>query len=92
MTDILDSDLRPSEDSFGQGVADETVLLQVKRAAYYGMNSVGTLIWNGIQDGELPRNICASIARDFEVPVETVEDDARRFLEDLAANDIIILG
>lgn len=92
MIDILDQDLRPSRESHGQCVADETVLLQVDRAAYYGMNPVGTLIWNGIENGRAPRDICASIARDFEVPVDTVEADARKFLEDLAANDIIVAG
>ena len=92
MTDILDQTIRPSPDAYAQGVADETVLLQIRRGAYYGMDAVGTLIWQGIQDGRSPRDICAAIAAQFEVPVETVQADARRFLEDLVANDIVSIG
>ena len=92
MTDILDQNLQPSKDAFSQGVADETVLLQVRRGVYFGMDPVGTAIWNGLQQGRAPREICAAIAQDFDVPVETVETDTRAFLEELTANDIVTVN
>ena len=90
--DILDCNIAPSPDSFSNGVVGETVLLHIKRGVYYGMDPVGTVIWNGIQDGRSAREICAGIADDYSVALDTVEGDARRFLQDLASNDIIILS
>ena len=90
--DILDCTIQPSPDSFSNGVVGETVLLQIKRGVYYGMDSIGTVIWNGIQDGRSVREICAGIADEYSVALDTVEADARRFLQDLASNDIIILS
>ena len=89
-TDILLQRLKPSPDAFANGVRDETVLLQVKRGAYYGMDAIGTRIWAGINEGRLPVEVCKEISTDYDVPLDTVEADARIFLEDLKANEIIV--
>jgi hypothetical protein len=34
--------------------------------------------------------MCREIAAEHDVPVTQVEDDTRKFLEDLKANDIIV--
>ena len=90
MTDILDQRLRASPDAFASGVQDETVLLHLKRGEYFGMDSIGTRIWTGLNEGRSPREICKEVAADHGVPLEQVQDDARKFLEDLQANEIII--
>lgn len=89
MTDILRQRLKPSPDAFANGVGDETVLLQIKSGTYYGMDAIGTRIWAGLNEGRLPADVCRDIAAEYEAPLDTVEGDARRFLEDLKANDII---
>ena len=88
--DILLQRLKPSPDAYANGVRDETVLLQVKRGSYYGMDAIGTRIWAGINEGRLPAEVCKEIAADYDVRLDTVEADARIFLEDLKANEIIV--
>jgi hypothetical protein len=90
MTDILQQRLKASPDAFASAVGDETVLLQVKRGVYYGLDAVGTRIWVGLNDGQAPAEICQQIAAEHGVPIETVEADARTFLQDLKANDIVV--
>lgn len=90
MTDILQQRLKASPDAFASAVGDETVLLQVKRGTYYGLDAIGTRIWAGLNDGRRPVEICEQIAVEHDVPIETVEADARTFLEDLKANEIVI--
>jgi hypothetical protein len=90
MTDILREQLRASPDAFASPVGDETVLLQVKRGVYYGLDAMGTRIWEGLNEGRSPTEICERIAAEFGVPIETVETDARAFLQDLKANEIVI--
>ena len=90
MTDILQQRLKASADAFASAVGDETVLLQVKRGTYYGLDAIGTLIWTGLNEGRTPVEICERIAHEHKVAIETVEADARAFLEDLKANEIVV--
>jgi hypothetical protein len=90
MTDILQERLKASPDAFASAVGDETVLLQVKRGAYFGLDAMGTRIWSGVNAGQSAPEICEQIAAEFDVPIETVESDARTFLEELKANEIIV--
>ncbi|MCL6730140.1 PqqD family protein [Sphingomonas hankyongi] len=90
MMDILSQRLTPSPDAFATAMGSETVLLQVKSGIYYGLDEVGTRIWTGLQAGLKPSEICEKIAGEFDIPVATIEADARAFLEELKAHEIII--
>ena len=90
MSDILTQRLKPSPDAFANAVGSETVLLQVKRGTYYGLDEIGTRIWAGIKEGVSPLDMCDRIAAEFDEPVETVKADARAFLEDLRVHEIIV--
>ena len=90
MTDILRQKLSRSPDAFASSVGKETVLLQVKRGTYYGLDEMGTRFWAALNDCRDFADVCAEIASEHDVSLETVEADARAFLEDLRANDIIV--
>ena len=90
MTDILQQRLKASPDAFASAVGDETVLLHVKRGTYYGLDAMGSRFWAGLNDGRMPTEICEQIAAEYGVALETVESDARAFLQDLKANEIVI--
>ena len=92
MSDILDQPWRPSPDAFANAVGDETVLLQIRKSAYYGMDPLGTRIWEGLGQGRKARQICSEIASEHDAPLAQVEEDTRKFLEDLQANEIIVAG
>ena len=90
MTDILTQKLRPSPDAFANAVGNETVLLQVKRGVYYGLDEIGTRIWEHLKSGEPALSACESIAAEFGVSLDVVKGDARAFLADLKSNEIIV--
>ena len=91
MIDILEQKLKISPETFANAVGDETVLLQIKRGVYFGLDPVGTQIWQGLEKGQSPRLICDGLAREFSMDIAEIEQDARKFLEDLKANEIIIV-
>lgn len=91
-TDILDQRLKPSPDAFANAIGDETVLLQVKRGVYYGLDPVGTRIWEGLNNDLGPREICRRVAAECDVGLDIVEADARKFLNDLLENQIVVAG
>jgi len=90
MTDFLQKRLAPSPDAAESAVGDETVLLHLKSGTYFGLDAMGTRIWAMLKQGLAPADICARIAADHDVPLATVEADARRFLGELKDNDIVV--
>jgi hypothetical protein len=87
---ILNSRLAPSPDATESRVGDETVLLHLKSGIYFGLDATGTRIWALLKEGLAPGAICARIAAEHDVPLETIEADTRRFLGELRDNDIIV--
>jgi hypothetical protein len=92
MTDILTEKLVPSSDAVESAVGDETVILHLKSGTYFGLDPMGTRIWTMLKDGVATADICARLRQEFDVAQEVVEADARHFLGELKANDILIDG
>lgn len=86
----MSQDWNPSPEVFANAVGDETVLLHIKDGVYYGLDPVGSLIWAGLNEGRALPEICASIAGRFEVPLAQVEADARAFIVELEASNIVV--
>ena len=89
MTDILEQHLSPSRDAVESRVGDETVLLHLKSGTYFGLDAMGTRIWELLKEGMIPAEICARLEEEFDVERAVIEADTRNFLGDLKANDII---
>lgn len=92
MTDILDRKLIPSAVAATSAVADETLILHLVNGNYYGLDPVGTRIWEMIGEGVAPPDICRRIAVEYAVDVLIVESDARSFLSNLEAQGILVDG
>ena len=92
MTDILTRALNPSEQVVDTEVGDETVLLHLGNGTYYGLDALGTRIWAQLRQGISASAICAAIAEDYGIGQAEAEADARRFLADLEAHDILVSG
>ena len=88
-TDILTQRLDVSEQASNCRVGDETVILHAGNGTYYGLDPIGSRIWQMLQEGQSSMQACARIAEEFAVPLEQVEADARVFLGELARHDII---
>lgn len=90
MTDILNRRLVPSEQALESRVGDETVLLHLENGAYYGIDPIGTRIWQLLKEGHDPLAICGAITLEYEVAPDVAESDVRRFLSDLMTHAIVI--
>ena len=90
MTDILQRTLIPSNEALESAVGDETVILHLKNSTYYGLDVVGTQIWALLKEGLTPMEICDRLAAEYGTSRELIEADARKFLSDLAAQDIVV--
>ncbi len=73
-------------------VGNETVLLHLESGTYYGLDPMGTRIWEMLKDGLVPQAICVRIAAEFGADLAVVEADTRRFVSELKAHAIVVDG
>lgn len=70
-------------------LAGETVILNLKTGMYYGLNALGTRIWELIQE---PRSVDAirdTLVEEYEVEPERCERDLLTLLQEMAAEGMI---
>jgi len=72
-----------------QKVADEAVLLDLDSQSYFGLDSVGTLIWEAVAAGNTEMEIVERIISAFNVDAEDALRDLQTFLAQLAEDELI---
>ena len=90
MTDILSRQLLPSKHAMESRVGEETVILHLERDIYYGLDRLGTRIWELLKDGIALVAISDIVVREYGASREAIEADMRRFLSDLYAHAIVV--
>lgn len=84
--------VRNEDDVVYRSLGDEAVLLHFKSGNYYTLNDVGILIWD-VADGKCKvQDIIELIFQTFDVERDDVEHDVTIFLEELAAENLIVLS
>lgn len=82
----------PSPDVLVQELEGEAVLLNLASERYFGLDDVGTRIWQHLADcGRLDR-VCERMQEEFDVDVETLRADVLRLVEELIAAGIVIVA
>jgi hypothetical protein len=73
---------------FGTGLDDEYVMLDPVPGVYYGLNVVGTAIWQFIQQprrlGDIQQHVCAA----FDVTPDRCAADIRQLVADLVSRGL----
>ena len=70
-------------------VGDETVILDLATGTYFGLDPVGTRMWQFIGEGRTMGEICEALLAEFEVTRETLELDVAALLEDLRSRGLV---
>jgi len=77
------------KDQVSSDLAGETVLLSMQSAMYYGLDEVGTRIWELVREPVRVSDICDTIEREYDVERERCEADVVGLLSELAAKGLI---
>ena len=71
------------------GLDAETVILHLDRSVYFGLNEVGTIVWNQIQNPCTIREIRDAVVSEYEVSEDRCEQDVRELLAELLKQGLI---
>jgi len=67
----------------------ETVVLHYDKGLYFGLNEVGTLVWNQVQQPRRVQEIRDAILREYEVSDEQCERDLLKLLGELSEKGLV---
>lgn len=85
----LDDRVQSSADVVAQKVGDEMVLLDLESGVYYGLDPVGSRVWELLMAHERLRVIFETMAQEYEVTPEVLHQDLLRLLQELQARGLI---
>ena len=67
----------------------ESVILHIDNGVYFGLNDVGTTIWNHIQSPSRVGEIRDAIIRQYDVTADRCEPDLLNLLQELENHGLI---
>lgn len=79
------------ETVLAQKVGDEVVLLNLESGEYFGLNEAGARIWSLLQEGNDIAGVQRTLASDYDVPMERLNEDMERFLDTLQSKGLVKL-
>lgn len=81
--------LVPTEQALESRVGPETVILHLESGYYFGLDAVGTRVWELLKGGNTVDAICALLRQEYRGTGDGVEADVRSFLDDLLENNLL---
>jgi hypothetical protein len=69
--------------------ADESVMLDSEAGQYFGLNAVGTYIWEQLEQPRTVPELREAVCGEFDVDLATCEADLSEFLRSLIANGMV---
>ena len=85
----LDQKITFSDTVFAQEVDGEMVLLDMNSENYFGLDAVGTDIWQAVQEHEKLEEVLNVLLEQYEVEEEVLKKDLFAFVEKLQESGLV---
>lgn len=82
--------LRLSPDVVFRSLDGEAVLLDLASGTYFGLNEVGTRVWQMIEAGRNEPAIVAALAGEYAAEPAAIAADVRRLVGELRARRLVV--
>jgi hypothetical protein len=86
---LLSSVVVCSEENLSCDLQGEAVILNLKSGTYFGLNSLGTRIWELIREPVRVSDVHQQLLQEYEVDAGLCEAELLLFLNQLQTNDLI---
>lgn len=70
-------------------LGEEAVILDLEQGEYYGLDEVGALIWNSIQQPATVAAICAAVMAEYDVEPAECEADVIALVSELHSAGLV---
>lgn len=86
---LRDSIVKVAGEQVSCDLAGEVVILHLKSGEYFGLNDVGSRIWNLIQEPKTVGAVLDAVLKEYEVALDQLECDLFALLEQMVTNELI---
>jgi len=86
---LLTSTICRSENSLAAEIDNELVLMSVENGNYYGLDSIGTDIWQRLEAPQQVSTLCEALSKEYEADNDTIQRDVLELLKKLSAENLI---
>ena len=91
MPDVsLETRLKVSDDVVFRELDGEAVLLNLASGLYFGLNPIGTRMWQLIDERRDLADVAAVLCDEFDAPAATIEADLVRLVGELLARGLMV--
>lgn len=91
MTIPLSSTFSVSQEVLSQEVSGETVLLDMQSESYFGLDAVGTRIWQLLQENNRLQQVFDTMLEEYDVDEKQLEKDLDELLNKLIDEELITI-
>ena len=85
----LHSVFAPATDVVVRDLEGEAVVLDLATGTYFGLNDIGTRIWQLVAQQKTLIEVVAMLEREFDAPVDRLEADLRAFVDRLVVKGLL---
>jgi hypothetical protein len=75
-----------------QDLGGEAVLLNLAGGRYFGLDEVGTRMWQVLTSSESVQAAYESLLSEYEVPPERLQQDLKELLDKLVAHGLVLVS
>jgi len=86
----LDDRFACNEEILSNTIDGEVVMMSIEQGYYYGLDEIGSQIWEKLKTGVTLRNIVDQLLQDYDVNREKCERDLLKLMDDLVENDLVV--
>jgi hypothetical protein len=86
-----DQRFRAAADVHTRAFDGETVLVDLRRGDYYGLNELGAKLWEGVVVGRSPREIAVAVGPELQVEPERLLADLVALARDLVDRGLLLV-
>lgn len=87
----MDTTISQTKDIVASDIDGEVVMMSIGNGTYYGIDSIGSRIWELIETPCKVSDLIEKLLEEFEVDRPTCEKDVLKFLEELQKNNTIVI-
>jgi hypothetical protein len=91
-TPSLDSRIRINDDVLWQELQGEAVLLNLKTGVYFGLNPIGTRVWELLAATGMLRDVVDAIVGEYEVEAQACADDVIALVADMQKHALVTVA
>lgn len=87
----LDSVVRIHDDAVFRDLGGEAVILQLQSGVYFGLDPVGTRLWQLLEQHGTLRTAVDAAVREFDTTTEVLERDLMELVTELEQKQLVVI-